>query len=137
MSPAEPAPLLSLTDVRKSFGGARALERASLDLYAGSVTALLGENGAGKSTLVKILTGVHQPDGGSVELDEQAIRIPTPTAARDLGIGVVHQECLVIDQLTVGENLFLNAHPARRGMIDWRELHSRAEAALRELGADF
>ena len=130
-------PLLRLTDIRKSFGGVRALAGVNLQLHHGSITALLGENGAGKSTLVKILTGVHQPDAGSVELDQKAIRIPTPTAARDLGIGVVHQECLVIDQLTVGENLFLNAHPARRGMIDWRESQSRADVALRELGADF
>jgi rhamnose transport system ATP-binding protein len=130
-------PLLRLTDIRKSFGGVRALAGVNLQLHRGSITALLGENGAGKSTLVKILTGVHQPDAGRLELDEKAVRIPTPTAARDLGIGVVHQECLVIDQLTVAENLFLNAHPARRGMIDWREMQSRAAAALRELGADF
>ena len=132
-----PTPLLRLTDIRKSFGGVRALAGVNLQLHRGSITALLGENGAGKSTLVKILTGVHQPDAGSVELDEKSIRIPTPTAARDLGIGVVHQECLVFDQLTVAENLFVNAYPARRGMIDWRELRARAGAALRELGADF
>jgi rhamnose transport system ATP-binding protein len=130
-------PLLRLTDIRKSFGGVRALAGVNLQLQRGSITALLGENGAGKSTLVKILTGVHQPDAGRVELDEKDVRIPTPTAARDLGIGVVHQECLVFDQLTVAENLFVNAYPARRGMIDWRELRTRADAALRELGADF
>ena len=131
------APLLRLTGIRKSFGGVRALAGVDLELRRGSITALLGENGAGKSTLVKILTGVHQPDGGTVELDERAIRIPTPTAARDLGIGVVHQECLVFDQLTVAENLFVNAHPARRGLVDWGGLQARASAALRELGADF
>jgi len=130
-------PLLRLTGIRKTFGGVRALAGVDLELHRGSITALLGENGAGKSTLVKILTGVHQPDAGSVELDEKTIRIATPTAARDLGIGVVHQECLVFDQLTVGENLFVNAYPSRRGMIDWRELQARAAAVLRELGADF
>jgi len=132
-----PTPLLRLTDIRKSFGGVRALAGVNLELHRGSITALLGENGAGKSTLVKILTGVHQPDAGSVEVDAKAIRIPTPTAARALGIGVVHQECLVFDQLSVAENLFVNAHPSRRGMVDWRELQARAVAALRELGADF
>lgn len=132
-----PTPLLRLTDIRKSFGGVRALAGVNLELYRGSITALLGENGAGKSTLVKILTGVHQPDAGRVELDEKDIRILTPTAARNLGIGVVHQECLVFDQLTVAENLFVNAYPARRGMIDWQELKTRADAALRELGVDF
>ncbi len=132
-----PAPTLRLTGVRKSFGGVRALAGVDLDLHRGSITALIGENGAGKSTLVKILTGVHQPDGGTLELDATAVRIATPTVARDLGIGVVHQECLVFDQLTVAENLFVNAHPARRGFIDWQALRSRATAALRELGADF
>ena len=130
-------PLLRLTNIRKSFGGVRALAGVNLEMHRGSITALLGENGAGKSTLVKILTGVHHPDAGSVELDGKPIRIPTPTAARDLGIGVVHQECLVFDQLTVAENLFVNAHPSPRRLIDWNALQSRAEAALRELGADF
>ena len=64
------APLLRLTGIRKSFGGVRALAGVDLELRGGSITALLGENGAGKSTLVKILTGVHQPDGGVVELDQ-------------------------------------------------------------------
>jgi rhamnose transport system ATP-binding protein len=131
------APLLRLTNVRKSFGGVRALAGVDLELHRGSITALIGENGAGKSTLVKILTGVHQPDAGTVELDQAPILIRTPTAARALGIGVVHQECLVFDQLTVAENLFVNAHPAGRGPIDWRALRARAQAALQELGADF
>jgi len=131
------APLLRLTNVRKSFGGVRALAGVDLQLHRGSITALIGENGAGKSTLVKILTGVHQPDAGAVELDQATVLIPTPTAARALGIGVVHQECLVFDQLTVAENLFINAHPARHGLIDWSVLRARAQAALQELGADF
>ncbi|HEU4593209.1 MAG TPA: sugar ABC transporter ATP-binding protein [Steroidobacteraceae bacterium] len=131
------APLLRLSDIRKSFGGVRALSGVNLELHRGSITALIGENGAGKSTLVKILTGVHQPDGGTVELESRAIRIDSPTAARDLGIGVVHQECLVFDQLSVAENLFVNAYPRRRGLIDWHAVHARARAVLEELGADF
>ena len=131
------APLLTLTDIRKSFGGVRALAGVSLELHRGSITALLGENGAGKSTLVKILSGVHAPDGGEIRLNEAGVRIPTPVAARDLGIGVVHQECLVVDQLSVAENLFLNAHPTHRGRVDWRRLRARAVAVLQELGADF
>ena len=130
-------PLLTLTDVRKSFGGVRALGGVNLSLHRGSITALIGENGAGKSTLVKILSGVHQPDSGDIRVEGQAIRIPTPTAARDLGIGVVHQECLVFDHLTVAENLFINAHPRRGAFIDWRALTVRAQSALDELGADF
>jgi rhamnose transport system ATP-binding protein len=132
-----PAPLLRLTDVRKAFGGVRALAGVNLELHRGSVTALIGENGAGKSTLVKILSGVHPPDSGAIELDGASTRIDTPVAARDLGIGVVHQECLVFDHLDVAENLFINAHPRRGAFVDWRGMRARASAVLRELGADF
>jgi rhamnose transport system ATP-binding protein len=131
------SPFLTLTEVRKSFGGTRALERVSLELHAGSVTALLGENGAGKSTLVKILSGVHQPDGGRIRIDGREARITDPVAARELGIGVVHQECLVFDNLSVAENLFANNHPSRRGFVDWRRLRTRADAVLRDLDAGF
>jgi len=129
--------LLTLTDIRKSFGGVRALERASLELPRGAVTALIGENGAGKSTLVKILSGVYQPDAGEISFDGQAVRIANPQAARALGIGVVHQECLAFDNLSVAENLFVNAQPAARGLVNWRALRSQAAAVLRDLDADF
>ena len=76
------SPQLTLTDIRKSFGGVRALAGASIELRGGAVTALVGENGAGKSTLVKILSGVHQPDAGEIRLDGNAIRIDSPSAAR-------------------------------------------------------
>jgi rhamnose transport system ATP-binding protein len=129
--------LLTLTDIRKSFGGIRALERASLDLPRGAITALIGENGAGKSTLVKILSGVHQPDGGEIHVEGHAVNIANPQSARALGIGVVHQECLSFDNLSVAENLFVNAQPARRGLVTWRVLRARAAAVLRDLDADF
>src|SRR5688572_31802660 len=116
-SPRYSDPVLTLTDIRKSFGGVRALERASLGVPAGSVTALLGENGAGKSTLVKILTGIHQPDAGEVRLDGKVIEIANPDAARRLGIGVVHQECLAFDNLSVAENLFINTQPTRGARV--------------------
>jgi len=130
-------PLLTLSGLHKSFGGVRALAGVDLELHRGSITALLGENGAGKSTLVKILSGVHQPDAGAIHFDGVATRIPTPTDARDLGIGVVHQECLVFEHLTVAENLFVNAHPRRAGLVDWDTVQRRAQAVLDELGADF
>jgi rhamnose transport system ATP-binding protein len=129
--------LLTLRDIRKSFGGVRALERASLELQRGTVTALIGENGAGKSTLVKILSGVYQPDGGEIRFDGRAARITDPQAARALGIGVVHQECLAFDNLSVAENLFVNAQPTKAGFVKWSELRARAKTILRELGADF
>jgi rhamnose transport system ATP-binding protein len=129
-------PLLALTHIKKSFGGARALADASLRLYAGQVTALIGENGAGKSTLVKILSGFHQPDAGHIELDGKTVHIANAEHARRLGINVVHQECIVFDNLTVAENLFVNARPRERGLIAWRSMRERAAAILRELDAD-
>jgi rhamnose transport system ATP-binding protein len=129
--------VLTLTDIRKSFGGVRALERASLERPAGSVTALIGENGAGKSTLVKILTGIHRPDAGEVRLDGRPVRIADPQAARALGIGVVHQECQVFDNLSVAENLFIHSHPVRRGLVSWRALRQHATVVLRDLDAGF
>ena len=131
------SPVLTLADVRKSFGGVRALERVSLELPAGCVTALIGENGAGKSTLVKILTGVHQPDGGEVRIDGTPVRIADPLQARTLGIGVVHQECQIFDNLSVAENLFIHAQPMRRGLVNWRAMREHAAAVLRDLDAGF
>jgi rhamnose transport system ATP-binding protein len=128
---------LTLTDIRKSFGGVRALGGVSLELHRGSITALLGENGAGKSTLVKILSGVHPPDAGAITLDGQVTRIANPRAARDLGISVVHQECLVFEHLTVAENLFINAQPGRNGLVDWTAMRARAQAVLQDLDAGF
>ncbi|HUQ10596.1 MAG TPA: sugar ABC transporter ATP-binding protein [Steroidobacteraceae bacterium] len=130
-------PVLTLTDIRKSFGGVRALERVSLELPAGCVTALIGENGAGKSTLVKILTGIHQPDGGEIRIRGTPVRIADPLAARALGLGVVHQECQVFDNLSVAENLFIRAQPTSRGLVDWRTMRQQADAVLRDLDAGF
>jgi rhamnose transport system ATP-binding protein len=129
--------LLTLTDIRKSFGGVRALERATLELPRGAVTALIGENGAGKSTLVKILSGVYQPDAGEIRFEGKVVRIADPQAARALGIGVVHQECLAFDNLSVAENLFVNCQPARRGLVNWPAMRAQATAVLRDLDADF
>jgi rhamnose transport system ATP-binding protein len=135
--PSVQTPHLTLAGIRKSFGGARALERVELELHRGSVTALIGENGAGKSTLVKILSGVHQPDAGEISLEGRPVRITDPVNSRRMGIAVVHQECLVFDNLDVAENLFVNRHPATRGLVNWREMQRRATAVLRDLDADF
>ncbi|QJD18501.1 sugar ABC transporter ATP-binding protein (plasmid) [Paracoccus sanguinis] len=81
-----------MTAIDKRFPGVHALRSVDFDLRAGEVHALMGENGAGKSTLMKVLSGVYQPDGGTVTLDGQAVTLPSPKAARDLGIGIIHQE---------------------------------------------
>jgi ribose transport system ATP-binding protein len=107
------APVLELRDVRKSFGGVRALRGVSFDLLPGEVHALLGENGAGKSTLMAIAAGALHPDSGTVRIDGVEL-VPSPSAARDLGLAVVYQHPAVVDHLTVAENMALAVPRARR-----------------------
>lgn len=130
-------PVLTLARVKKSFGGTQALRDASLELFPGQVTALIGENGAGKSTLVKILCGIHVPDGGDILLDGQPIRVRDPEHARRLGINVVHQECVVFDNLTVAENIFINSRPRKGRFIAWNDMRKRAARILRQLDVSF
>ena len=130
-------PILSLEGITKTFPGVKALSAVTLSLYRGKVTALIGENGAGKSTIVKILTGIYQPDEGAITLDGEVIRFPTAQAASDAGITAIHQETVLFDELSVGENIFLGHAPRGRfGLIDWAELNRKAAKILREIGAD-
>jgi rhamnose transport system ATP-binding protein len=129
--------VLRLSKVQKAFAGTRALRDANLTLHPGEVTALIGENGAGKSTLVKILSGVHQPDAGELQIDGRAVRIADPEAARRLGISVVHQECLVFDNLSVAENIFVSARPRQRRLISWGDMRRKAASVLAQLGTTF
>lgn len=131
--PAQNAPLLQLSGISKSFGGTHALESVELALYAGSITALVGENGAGKSTLVKILTGIHQPDAGRITLCGKNVRIRSPAYAQQLGISVIHQEAVVFDELSVAENIFVTARPRRWGLIDWARMRRDAGRLMERL----
>ena len=97
----------SLRRVTKRFPGIIALQDVSLELRAGETHILLGENGAGKSTLVSLLAGMQQPDEGEIFVRSQSVRIESPRRARDLGIGVVYQQLLLVPSLTVLENLML------------------------------
>jgi rhamnose transport system ATP-binding protein len=123
-----------LRGISKRFAATQALDDVSLDLLPGEVHALVGENGAGKSTLVKILAGIHQPDGGTIRLDGEPIQIQGPAQARALGIAVVHQEPRLFPDLTVAENVFIGHAPAGRlGTIDWGATRRAAQALFRQL----
>jgi rhamnose transport system ATP-binding protein len=129
-------PLLTLSGVSKSFPGVRALGDVSLELYAGEVTALIGENGAGKSTLVKILTGIYQPDAGQVAINGAPIALLTAHAAFEAGITAIHQETVLFDELTVAENIYLGHAPRNRlNGIDWKSMRRKAQALLDSMGA--
>ena len=126
-----PGPRLTLSGISKSFPGVRALHDVSLSLYAGQVTALIGENGAGKSTLVKIMTGIYQPDGGTISIDGEAVTLSSAHAAFGHGITAIHQETVLFDDLSVAENIFLGHAPRTRfGTIDWRTMRKNAKEVL-------
>lgn len=126
---------LEMRDISKSFPGIRALSDVDLVVNAGEVHAIVGENGAGKSTLMKILAGVYQPDGGTIRLNGEEVRISGPIDARKRGIGMVYQELNLVPDLTVAENISLGSTPAKFGLVRRRQLHENAKAVLDALDA--
>jgi len=117
-----PAPV-ELRHISKSFGGVGVLDDVSLRLRAGEVLGLVGDNGAGKSTLIKIVTGVHQPDSGTILFGGQEVRGLTVAKARALGVETVYQERALADQLSLWRNIFMG-RPASRplGFLDVRRM---------------
>ncbi|MEX2402325.1 MAG: sugar ABC transporter ATP-binding protein [Rhodothermales bacterium] len=115
-----PTPILRLRDIHKAFGPVRALQGVSMDVYSGEVHGLVGENGAGKSTLMKVLSGVHRPDAGRMELADEPYVPQSPLDGRSAGISMIYQELALAPHLTVEENITLGAENASFGWIDPR-----------------
>ena len=116
--------ILEMRNIRKTFPGVVALDDVSFKVKKGEIHALVGENGAGKSTLMKVLNGVHQADRGEILLDGEVVTIKGTTDAEKKGIGLVFQECNLINPLTVSENMFLNKlQQGKKGFIKWKELN--------------
>ena len=129
--------LLKLTSIVKSFGGVQALKGVSFDLQAGEVHAIVGENGAGKSTLIKTISGAHQPDSGTIEIQGQIVRHLSPAHAKTLGVAVIYQQPALFPDLTIAENIALGLE--RGGAwrkIDWRARHRQARELLDRVGAN-
>jgi rhamnose transport system ATP-binding protein len=128
---------LEINHLCKSFGATRAVSDVSFTLHLGEVLALIGENGAGKSTVVKMLTGIHAPDAGSIRLEGQPVTIHSPQDAWRKGITAIHQETVMFDELSVAENLFVGRHPTRKifGMVDWKKLLEDARHVLERIDA--
>lgn len=128
--------LLLANNIYKSFGAVRALVDVDFDLKFGEIHALLGENGAGKSTLVKILAGIYSKDKGKIFIDGREVKISNPKESNDLGIYVILQEISLINNASVGENIFLNNPFMRNGFIDWRKTNKEAKKILDKLGVN-
>ena len=125
---------LRLTGIRKSFGATRALTGVSLEIAPGEVHAVIGENGAGKSTLMKILSGAHRADEGTMELAGQSYAPIDPHDARRKGVAMIYQELNLARHLTAQENILLGAESSALGWIDRKTSRARAREVLSQLG---
>ncbi|BCH55920.1 sugar ABC transporter ATP-binding protein [Agrobacterium vitis] len=127
-------PFVRLAGISKSFGPVRVLKDVRFDIRPGEIHALLGENGAGKSTMIKILSGLYQPDGGTLEIEGQAVRFSSALDANRTGIATVYQELLLFPDLTVTENIFLGHYPRRSlRRIDWNAARVKVRQLLDSL----
>ncbi len=131
-----PAPLLALRGIGKRFPGVVALDGVDFTVRAGEIHALLGENGAGKSTLIKVLTGVHEADAGTIHLAGAPIRPARPADAERAGISTVYQEVNLVPSLSVAENIALGRQPGRLGFLNWRAIRRHAREVLARLEID-
>ena len=134
------APTLKLTGVHKQFGRVTACNNISMEVRRNEVLGLIGENGAGKSSLLKILTGIYQPDEGSIEVNGRQVDFRRPQDAAAAGIGVVHQEQSLFTNLSVAENIAMHASGSRDqgtryGIYRWRTLNREAAESLARVHA--
>ncbi len=127
------SPILKMTNIVKEFPGVKALDGVNLDLYEGSVMALMGENGAGKSTLMKILSGVYKKDGGKIFYNGVEEDIKGPKDATTKGIAIIHQELNLLPDLSIGENIFLGREPKKGLRIDFNKLYKDSDQLLKKL----
>lgn len=125
--------LVEMRDISLSFGGLRAVDGASIDLYAGEVMALVGHNGAGKSTLIKIIAGIHEADGGTIYWDGKPEHVHTPHDATRLGIATVYQDLALCDNLDIVANMFLGEELGRFGMLNESPMERKAKETLQGL----
>ena len=120
--------------IGKSFPGVRALDNIDINIKKGEVVALLGENGAGKSTLIKILSGVYQPDEGEIFLNGKKVIFEVPLAAKNAGIGVIHQELNYVPTISIAENIFMGKLPLKRGFVDYKTMYAESSRIMASVG---
>lgn len=132
----ERQPLLSLRQVRKSFGPTEVLHGIDLDIHAGEVVALLGENGAGKSTLSNIIAGAFSPSSGTMTWQGSPYTPANPREAIDSGLALIHQELRLLEHLSIADNVFIGCWPTRFGIVNRSLMEEQAHAQLERLGLD-
>ncbi len=129
--------IIKMQDICKIYdNGIVANDNALIEIAAGEIHALAGENGAGKSTLMKILFGLEQPTSGKIILNDQEVKISSPFIANSLGIGMVHQNFKLINELTVAENIILGKEITKYGLIDKKASYEFVERLSKEFGME-
>lgn len=130
--------LIDLRDISIAFGGIKAVDRASVDLYPGEVVALLGHNGAGKSTLIKILSGAYKRDAGEIYVRGERADISNPRDAKDYGIETIYQTLALADNVDAAANLFLGREILTRwGTLDDVAMEAEARKVMGRLNPNF
>jgi simple sugar transport system ATP-binding protein len=144
-SPSPPAdqtspPLIEMRGIGKSYGAIRAIEGINVKVAAGEITCVLGDNGAGKSTLIKIMSGLHQHDEGTLTVDGDEVRFHSPREALDRGIATVYQDLAVVSLMEVWRNFFLGSEKRRRfgpvNALDTNAMRRQAKEELSKMGIE-
>jgi D-xylose transport system ATP-binding protein len=131
-------PLVAMRDISVSFGGVHAVERASIELYAGEVVGLVGHNGAGKSTLVKVLSGACKRDAGTIVIGGEQATIDNPRDARKYGIETIYQTLALADNVDAAANIFLGRELRTGwGTLDDLAMEARARQVMGRLNRHF
>ena len=131
-------PLVELKDIQISFGGIKAVDHVSLDLYPGEVVGLLGHNGAGKSTLIKVLSGAYKADGGEIFINGEKATINNPRDARAYNIETIYQTLALADNLDAASNLFLGRELVNRfGLVDDDAMEAETRKIMGRLNPNF
>ena len=128
-------PLISVRGLDKWYGDVHALKSVSLEVKAGEVVGLVGDNGAGKSTLIKILSGVHRPDSGEIQIDGRPVDISSPKVAMRLGIETIYQDASMVPTMSIARNLFVGREPlvfglGGVGVMDHERMRRESTAAI-------
>jgi general nucleoside transport system ATP-binding protein len=125
--------MLELRNITKTFGNVVANKDVSIKIEKGTIHAIVGENGAGKSTIMRIAYGFYKADSGEILVDGKSVSIKSPQDAINLGIGMVHQHFMLVDTMTVGENIILGAEGGNPASIDWKKANADVLALSNEL----
>ena len=130
----KPVPVIEMINIVKKFPGVVALDNMSIDLYPGEIHCLVGENGAGKSTLMKVLSGAHRPDSGSIIIGGIPYGFMTSALAKQLGIGIIYQENLLVPWMSIVENIFTGQEISKHGLVRFKDEYAKSKELCEYIG---